>query len=487
MLLVAAAVLLCALGLSPRKGEAAAQQNCGALAGEIKALEDERTSLQKELQKAAGSEKQGLVAQIKGINGQIQQKQAQLNQCQNNKDLLNKCSPAPDSYYKLPFGSEQGWVLARGNWNDPVNAHNAGDPHGMQAYAFDFMRDTNHDGVGESGQHILAARPGTVYDFEESQTGNTDQVSKLFFFKGDKYLRVDFATNKVDAGFPKSIAGNWHGFPHSWDSGVDAAVSWGDGKAYFFRGSEYLRYDIAADRVDSGFPKPIAGNWHGFPQSWNSGIDEVINWGNGKAYFFKGGEYLRYDIGADHVDAGYPQSIAGGNWKNFPAGWDSNIDAAIPSTFGRAILFKGDNALTVEEKTHKAIASPVSISSVVGNWPASWTKVDATLVWSHDGYTGVGNYLIIQHGDGTYAVYWHLQRHGVRVHVGDHVERGDWVAVSDNTGTSTTPHCHFDVRTGGDKAYPANQHEYPSIKIRFQDNNHNCWIPKVGDNLVSNN
>jgi murein DD-endopeptidase MepM/ murein hydrolase activator NlpD len=84
-------------------------------------------------------------------------------------------------------------------------------------------------------------------------------------------------------------------------------------------------------------------------------------------------------------------------------------------------------------------------------------------------------------------VYWHLSRHGVRVKIGDHVERGDWIAVSGNTGTSTTPHCHFDVRTGWDTAYPANMHEYPSIKIRFQDNNHKCWIPRAGDDLVSNN
>jgi hypothetical protein len=45
--------------------------------------------------------------------------------------------------------------------------------------------------------------------------------------------------------------------------GIDAGVVWPNGKAYFFRGSQYLRYDIAADHVDSGYPLDIAGHWPG--------------------------------------------------------------------------------------------------------------------------------------------------------------------------------------------------------------------------------
>src|SRR5829696_6551385 len=34
-------------------------------------------------------------------------------------------------------------------------------------------------------------------------------------------------------------------------------------KAYFFAGDSYLRYDVATMRVDAGYPRPIAGNWNG--------------------------------------------------------------------------------------------------------------------------------------------------------------------------------------------------------------------------------
>jgi len=51
------------------QSQVAAQSNCAALANEVKSLEAERASLQKDLQKAAGSgEKQGLIQQIKQIN-----------------------------------------------------------------------------------------------------------------------------------------------------------------------------------------------------------------------------------------------------------------------------------------------------------------------------------------------------------------------------------------------------------------------------------
>lgn len=101
---------------------------------------------------------------------------------------------------------------------------------------------------------------------------------------------------------------------------------------------------------------------------------------------------------------------------------------------------------------------------------------------------GVGNYLVIDHGDGTFGVYWHMKQNGILVKVGDTVNRGDDIALSGNTGNSSTPHLHFDVRSGWDLKYScSNLSEFPSLRIRFEDKYHICWIPRVGDTLASNN
>ena len=51
------------------------------------------------------------------------------------------------------------------------------------------------------------------------------------------------------------------------DTNIDAAANWGNGKVYFFKGPNYLRYDIADDRAEPGYPLPIADHWPGLGSS----------------------------------------------------------------------------------------------------------------------------------------------------------------------------------------------------------------------------
>ncbi len=55
------------------------------------------------------------------------------------------------------------------------------------------------------------------------------------------------------------------------------------------------------------------------------------------------------------------------------------------------------------------------------------------------------NLVVIQHEDGTRAGYWHLQKDGVLVNLGDSVKQGQVIALSGKTGYSATPHLHFMV------------------------------------------
>ena len=103
---------------------------------------------------------------------------------------------------------------------------------------------------------------------------------------------------------------------------------------------------------------------------------------------------------------------------------------------------------------------------------------------------GVGNYVVINHGDGTFGTYWHLSQNSVIPKVGDQVSRGDKIALSGHTGVSSTPHVHFDVRTGWNLNYSKcnlKDTELPSVRVLFEDKNHACWIPRTGDKFASNN
>jgi murein DD-endopeptidase MepM/ murein hydrolase activator NlpD len=55
-----------------------------------------------------------------------------------------------------------------------------------------------------------------------------------------------------------------------------------------------------------------------------------------------------------------------------------------------------------------------------------------------------GNAVVIKHGNGTFSQYAHLSR--VNVKVGQVVKTGQNIAYSGNTGNSSGPHLHFEIR-----------------------------------------
>jgi hypothetical protein len=70
----------------------------------------------------------------------------------------------------------------------------------------------------------------------------------------------------------------------------------------------------------------------------------------------------------------------------------------------------------------------------------------------HDA-TGYGTHLRIQHDDGYLTVYGHMWDFTVKV--GDKVRAGAVIGRSDNTGNSTGPHIHFELRRNNVPVDPA--------------------------------
>lgn len=67
--------------------------------------------------------------------------------------------------------------------------------------------------------------------------------------------------------------------------------------------------------------------------------------------------------------------------------------------------------------------------------------------------TGFGNYVSIQHVDGTRALYCHLEE--FRCRAGDNVKAGDVIGIEGETGNTTGVHLHLELR---ESDYTPNKH-----------------------------
>jgi murein DD-endopeptidase MepM/ murein hydrolase activator NlpD len=107
----------------------------------------------------------------------------------------------------------------------------------------------------------------------------------------------------------------------------------------------------------------------------------------------------------------------------------------VTSDFGTRI-----DPYTAERKMHQGMDIATPHGQVI------YTPSDGTVVFlgTEGGY---GKVLVVDHGYGVKTRYGHLSE--VHVRLGDRVKRGDKVASVGNTGRSTGPHLHYEVRVNG--------------------------------------
>ena len=66
--------------------------------------------------------------------------------------------------------------------------------------------------------------------------------------------------------------------------------------------------------------------------------------------------------------------------------------------------------------------------------------------------SGYGNQVVIDHGFGYQTSYAHMKT--ITVKAGQEVKRGQQIGLVGSTGTSTAPHCHYEVMHKGNKVNP---------------------------------
>lgn len=246
----------------------------------------------------------------------------------NPPELLSRNSPLQEYNKQQP-----GWTSVTGKsyWKVPdlqtvpPFPHNISKPHHIDAvYKIE----------GDTKLYFLTGDSYIAYDFKNRQVVQSGKIqdlcnglwkdgidaivnwgdrNRIFFFKGNQYMRYDYEEQEMDIEkYPRSIAAHWTGL---WPDGVDAAVEWlteDDDCIFFFKDGLYTKYDRKTDKVPDThkLSRKVTDYWNNWPSCphWKDGkIDAAVNLENGHILFFRGNQYLSYDIENDCVEIGYPK------------------------------------------------------------------------------------------------------------------------------------------------------------------------------------
>lgn len=208
--------------------------------------------------------------------------------------------------------------------------------------------------------------------FDAAVGGGTITPGVVWFFNGDSYrtYTLPYDGRPDELSEPKNIHANWAKgeWPRPYANGVDAAVTFTSQPQYvwFFLNNTYMRYDLQSD-VMAGGPHTIIPNWPGWPAEFASGIDAAIE-GRGEfegmAWFFKGSQYIRYnDATVKGVDIG-PTPIAS-VWRGWPASFD-RVDCAFYGVGGESKIIhfvRGDEFIMYNLKENTVVGSPAPLGT----------------------------------------------------------------------------------------------------------------------------
>lgn len=128
-------------------------------------------------------------------------------------------------------------------------------------------------------------------------------------------------------------------------------------------------------------------------------------------------------------------------WKGIRSWPPARRPQAFPA-FGQPVFAPAAGvvvATTGWQRDHLSRNSPLGLIYLI---PEMLIRGAVSLL---SGYFVVGNHVILDLGDGTYAVLAHLKRGSIRVRRGEHVQAGQQIAECGNSGNTSEPHVHFQL------------------------------------------
>ena len=156
---------------------------------------------------------------------------------------------------------------------------------------------------------------------------------------------------------------------------------------------------------------------------------------------------LRQMVGADIVPDAMALSshltVAPAIYAASPGSGGADSGASVPRRWPldeRGFITRGQAVAGSSEEEHPGIDIAVPVGSVV-------RAAGGGVVLQTGAQAEYGNFVLLEHPQGYQSMYGHLSR--VLAVQGMRVAPGEVIALSGNTGRSSAPHLHFEIRLNG--------------------------------------
>ncbi|XP_038641427.1 matrix metalloproteinase-21-like [Scyliorhinus canicula] len=258
-----------------------------------------------------------------------------------------------DEHFTAP-NSNQGISLLR------VAVHEVGHVLGLpHIYGRGSIMQPNYSAAGRGTELVRTDRKAiqqlygvcegpfdTVFDWVRRERGPDGRLVmgfNTYFFRDSWYWMYENRNNRTRYGDPLAICSGWRGIP---TAGIDAFVhvcTWSRDTAYFFKGTQYWRYDSVNDRAYTEdprgvrYPKLISSGFPGMSGPIDAAFfdrrDQCI-------YFFQEGTVTAFNVNANTRMPGYPKRIVTVFPPLIPGDHPiSNLDAVYYSYTHRSTFF----------------------------------------------------------------------------------------------------------------------------------------------------